>query len=84
MKEASSNFRNKNEKENELPFPYLLCSSATAGAASSFITNPLDMVKLRLQVQRQKIYTATVDKKFHYEGTMDGLIKIYKCFFLLL
>jgi hypothetical protein len=35
-----------------LPFPWIVLSSASAGAISSFLTSPLDMAKLRLQVQR--------------------------------
>lgn len=34
----------------ELPPMYTLVGAATAGAAASFLTNPLDLVKLRLQV----------------------------------
>ena len=35
-----------------LPLPWQIATASTAGAAASFLTNPLDIVKLRLQVQR--------------------------------
>jgi Mitochondrial carrier protein len=35
-----------------LSLPYLISSSALAGAVASFVTSPLDLAKLRLQVQR--------------------------------
>lgn len=35
-----------------VPFPWIVLSSASAGAIASFLTSPLDMAKLRLQVQR--------------------------------
>ena len=35
-----------------LPFGWIVLSSATAGALASWLTSPLDMAKLRLQVQR--------------------------------
>ncbi|KAJ0412029.1 hypothetical protein ATCC90586_004575 [Pythium insidiosum] len=39
-------------KTEDLAPQYTLISAASAGAAASFITNPLDMIKLRLQVSR--------------------------------
>ena len=33
----------------DIPFPWLVSSSATAGALASWITSPIDMAKLRLQ-----------------------------------
>ena len=41
-----------NTTKNNIPFPYLVMSSATSDAAASWLTSPLDMVKLRLQIQR--------------------------------
>ena len=52
---SSSNTNNTNTKRDdghEIPFPFLVLCSASAGAAASFITSPLDMAKLRLQIQR--------------------------------
>ncbi len=34
----------------------IVCSAAGAGACASFVTNPLDLVKLRLQVRVRRIY----------------------------
>jgi hypothetical protein len=42
----------KGKGNNSLPFNWSLLASASAGAAASLITNPLDMIKLRLQIQR--------------------------------
>jgi hypothetical protein len=39
-------------ENSELPFHWTLLCSASAGALSSWITSPLDMAKLRLQVTR--------------------------------
>jgi len=36
-----------------LSLPYLISSSALAGAVASFVTSPLDLAKLRLHVQRR-------------------------------
>jgi uncharacterized membrane protein YgcG len=40
------------EKVEEIPFQWTLASAAGAGALASWITNPVDLVRLRLQVQR--------------------------------
>lgn len=34
----------------EVGFLPSLCLSASAGSAASFVTNPLDLIKLRIQV----------------------------------
>jgi hypothetical protein len=39
-------------KQEDLPFHLTLASAAGAGALASLITNPVDLVRLRLQVQR--------------------------------
>ena len=64
-----------------------------AGAMASFVTNPLDLIRLRLQVQRggeieatrqQKINldapekAMTADSTAAYKNSWDGLTKIYK------
>lgn len=38
--------------QEDLPFHLTLASAAGAGSLASFITNPVDLVRLRLQVQR--------------------------------
>jgi Mitochondrial carrier protein len=71
----------------ELPFGYILASSATAGAMASFITSPLDMAKLRLQVQRgqmwlpegQTVAPSSVPGSAQlYRGFVDCLQATYK------
>ncbi|TMW58570.1 hypothetical protein Poli38472_010129 [Pythium oligandrum] len=54
---------------------YTLLSAATAGAAASFLTNPLDMIKLRLQVQRAY---AAEPNAVAYTGIVDGLTKVIR------
>ena len=39
-------------EDGELPLLHLVACSASAGALASWLTSPLDMAKLRLQVQR--------------------------------
>lgn len=44
------------EKEMMIPFQWTVLCSASAGALASWLTSPLDMAKLRLQVQRGAFY----------------------------
>ena len=44
-----------------LPFSWQVGTATAAGAAASFVTSPLDMAKLRLQVQRTLDAAATVE-----------------------
>ena len=60
---------------NELPVWAYLFSSCSAGAAASLVTSPLDMAKLRLQVQRSSLGSGRVS--FHYRNTFDALGQIY-------
>lgn len=55
-----------------LSLPYVISSSAAAGALASFLTSPLDMAKLRLQVQRRGGNTTT-----SYQGIVDCLRQAY-------
>ena len=50
----------------------IIISACTAGAISAIITNPLDMIKLRLQVQRGGIIS------FGYKNIFDGIYKLIK------
>jgi len=69
----------------ELPFQWVVLCSAGAGALASWLTSPLDMAKLRLQVQRgtaamktsaqQEAGTAGV---VAYRGVADCLHQAYK------
>merc|ERR1712087_166489 len=49
---------------------YIAASACSAGAIAAVVTNPLDMVKLRMQVQRGGIYN------FGYRHIFHGL---YQC-----
>ncbi|RYG56145.1 solute carrier family 25 protein [archaeon] len=65
-------------KEEEAPLPLLwqVLTASSAGAAASVITNPLDMVKLRLQVQRAAAAVAAAEGRtssFQYTGMADAL-----------
>ena len=60
----------------ELPFPFVLFCSATAGAAASWITSPLDMAKLRLQIQRSP--SSSSQPTHQYKGMIGCLSEIYK------
>jgi len=61
---------------NPLPFVYTVASSAGAGAAASWLTSPLDMAKLRIQIQRGGIST-TSGGGVVYRGMVDCLVQIY-------
>ena len=59
----------------ELPFSSIIMCSCSAGALASWLTSPLDMAKLRLQVQRGHIApTGNV----MYRGMMDCLRSAYR------
>ena len=70
----------------EAPFLLHLVNSSVASVMASFVTNPLDLVKLRLQVQRgmsrgsmgtQAAGQATMPWG-DYSGMLDGLAKIVR------
>lgn len=70
----------------ELPLGVLLSCGALAGASASFCTNPLDIIKLRLQVQRQQVSLngrdpakaaeASKAASGRYKHMLDGLVKL--------
>jgi hypothetical protein len=72
-------------EDGDLSFPFLIGCSCGAGALASFLTSPLDMAKLRLQLQRggktAANNTGTVvnnTKQFvYYNGMLDCFTKIY-------
>ncbi|KAG7353902.1 mitochondrial carrier protein [Nitzschia inconspicua] len=63
-----------------LPFPLVVLSSASAGALASFLTSPLDMAKLRLQVQRgaQNSTSSEQTAATNYRGMADALRYAYQ------
>ena len=63
----------------ELPFAATVLSSATAGAVASWVTSPLDMAKLRLQVQRgATTKNTTTTTTTAYRGVWDCLVHSYR------
>ena len=61
------------EQEYDLPFHWVVGCSASAGAAASWLTSPLDMAKLRLQVQRGKAAGGGESGQVIYRGMVDTL-----------
>jgi Mitochondrial carrier protein/Mitochondrial 18 KDa protein (MTP18) len=62
-----------------LPFPWIVLSSAGAGALASFLTSPLDMAKLRLQVQRgARISSSGHSPQTNHRGMVDALQFAYQ------
>ena len=77
----TNNLYRSDEGKSDLPFPYVVLCSATAGAAASWITSPLDMAKLRLQIQRSSsnsIISPTSSSPYQHKGMIDCLSEIYK------
>ena len=63
--------------DSTITFSQSLLYSATAGAIASYTTNPLDLVKLRLQVQRANSSSVVSSENF-YRGFFHGLYTVYK------
>lgn len=60
----------------EIPFTYTILSSCSAGALASWLTSPLDMAKLRLQIQRGKV-ASHGQSQLTYRGMIDCLRQAY-------
>ncbi|KAG3114458.1 hypothetical protein PI124_g6370 [Phytophthora idaei] len=73
--EKAKAFAQKRLDAEELPAQYTLASAAVAGATASFLTNPLDLIKLRLQVQRAYASEGTPAS---YRGIVDGLTQVIR------
>ena len=70
-------------EDANLPFLQLVSCSAGAGALASWLTSPLDMAKLRLQVQRGRLAAmattgATNNQAEQYTSMVDCLRKVYR------
>lgn len=66
---------------HEIPFQWIVLCSAIAGAFASWLTSPLDMAKLRLQVQRGNAMRHIVDTSEHqaaYTGVVDCLRRSFR------
>jgi hypothetical protein len=55
---------------DSLPFPYIVLCSSLAGAMAAWLTSPLDMAKLRLQIQRGS-------QSKSYRNMIDCLLQTY-------
>lgn len=56
----------------DLPFHLILFCAATSGALASFVTNPLDLAKLRIQIDRRR-----GGSLFNYRNVFDGVRRIW-------
>jgi hypothetical protein len=67
--------------DGDIPLHLLVASSASAGALASWITSPLDMAKLRLQVQRGSVAAAGnnggKNQIIYYKNMWDCLTKVF-------
>ena len=61
----------------EIPFAFTLISSCSAGVLASWLTSPLDMAKLRLQIQRGKV-AHQGDTQVIYRDMLDCLRYAYR------
>jgi hypothetical protein len=69
----------ESSESKDVGFGRSLVCSAAAGAGASVLTNPLDLVKLRLQVQRASVgASATPSLDFGYTGLVQGLGKMLR------
>ncbi|KAK1746678.1 mitochondrial carrier protein [Skeletonema marinoi] len=65
--------------DGDLPLHYLVACSTGAGALASWLTSPLDMAKLRLQVQRgQTAAASNTGQNTIYRGMFDCLHSAFK------
>jgi Mitochondrial carrier protein len=66
--------------QKEIPFSWMILCSCSAGALASWLTSPLDMAKLRLQVQRgEKAANSTSSTALvEYRGVVDCLQRVYQ------
>ena len=64
------------------PFLYLTMCGAAAGAGAAFFSNPLDLVKLRMQVQRSsavaRVTSGDALREFGYRNMLDGITKVVR------
>jgi hypothetical protein len=67
----------KSSSHVQIGFFQSMLSSMVAGGLAGFLTNPLDLVKLRLQVQRgSKAATGKTIGDFQYKHMVDGLTQV--------
>ena len=74
----NNNSTNEAIRNVEIPFHYTVLTSCSAGALASWLTSPLDMAKLRLQIQRgQMMRTTTTTTTRTFVGVVDCLSYAY-------
>jgi hypothetical protein len=66
------------KSSKDLPLPWIIGSSASAGALASFLTSPLDMAKLQLQIQRGTAASSHHPRTISYKGIVDCLTQAYR------
>ena len=86
LKERAVNFtvqdyRNKMKdaevaKKQDISFGQAMFCSMQAGVMASFLTNPLDMAKLRMQVQRAGKVGGGEVSSFYYKHMLHGVYRI--------
>lgn len=67
--------------EPTIPFQWTVLCTASAGGLASWLTSPLDMAKLRLQVQRGKLHageTAPTQPALGFTGVIDCLQQSFR------
>ncbi len=76
----TDNTNAKRIDDGDIPLLYLVACSAGSGALASWLTSPLDMAKLRLQVQRGQTAAASnnTSQTKLYRGMFDCLQAAYK------
>ena len=77
-KHLYGNETNTDVNEIGLPFYYTVGCSAGAGAFASFLTSPLDMAKLRLQIQRGQSSSSGLNTTKDGTNMIECLQNIYK------
>lgn len=74
---SRTRLENANVSSKDLPFFDLVLCSCSAGTLASWLTSPLDMAKLRLQIQRGKLAN-TEPGQVAYRGVADCLKSAYR------
>ena len=79
LSRPEDNSSRANLEKVEIPFAWTILCSAGAGAIASWITSPLDMAKLRLQVQRGTLAgNSSEATATNYRGVIDCLRHSYR------
>ena len=75
-KDKVSQFNRSRSLPSDLLFWQIVCVSAGSGALASWLTSPLDLAKLRLQIQRSN-YNKGSSTEVLYKGIADCLYQAY-------